>query len=134
MIDGTERRCDIWRKTDLSFQKWHEEFSKFSPDHVWKSKNWNLWGSFIQSRKYMSLKFTGEFCVLTMKNDTKLEEELTCQFEIDIRDFFKFCPEHSKISKICSLIGCFWPKYLMFELKKSIAELCLTALKINAKF
>ena len=47
----------------------------------------------------MSLKFTGEFCVLTMKNDTKLEEELTCQFEIDIRDFFKFCPEHSKSQK-----------------------------------
>ena len=25
--------------------------------------------------------------------------------------------EHSKISKICTLMGCFWPKY-MFELKK----------------
>ena len=27
-------------------------------------------------------------------------------------------PEHSEISKICTLMGCFWPKYIMFELKK----------------
>ena len=26
------------------FQKWHEEFSKLSPEHVWKSKNWNFDG------------------------------------------------------------------------------------------
>ena len=30
----------------------------------------------------------------------------------------KFSPEHSKISKNCTLMGCFWPKYIMFELKK----------------
>ena len=34
----------------------------------------------------MSLKFTGEFCVMTMKNDAKFEEELTCQFKIDMRN------------------------------------------------
>ena len=33
----------------------------------------------------MSL-FTGELCVMTMKNDAKFEEELTCQFKIDVRD------------------------------------------------
>ena len=32
----------------------------------------------------MNLKFTGEFCVETMKNGAKIEEELTCQFKIDI--------------------------------------------------
>ena len=31
--------------------------------------------------------------------------------------FDKFWPEHWKISKIWTLIGCFWPKYIMFELK-----------------
>ena len=30
----------------------------------------------------MSLKFIGEFCVMTMKNDAKFEEELTYQFKI----------------------------------------------------
>ena len=49
-------------------------------------------------------------------------------------EFDKFWPEHSKISKICTLTGCFWPKYIMFELKKSIEELCLMALKTDAKF
>ena len=38
----------------------------------------------------MSLKFTGELCVLTMKNDAKIEEELTCQFKIDVRNFMNF--------------------------------------------
>ena len=37
----------------------------------------------------MSLKFTGEFCVMTMKNDTKFEEELTCQLKTD-EEFDKF--------------------------------------------
>ena len=42
---------------------------------------------------------------MTMKNDAKLEEELTCRFKIDMRNLAK----HSKVSKICTL---------MFELKK----------------
>ena len=33
-------------------------------------------------------------------------------------DFVEFWPEHSKISKICTLMGCLWSKYIMFELKK----------------
>ena len=33
-------------------------------------------------------------------------------------EFNKFWPEHSKISKICTLMGWFWPKYIIFELKK----------------
>ena len=36
---GAEDSCKIWRKTDLWFGKWHEEFSKFSPEHPRKSKN-----------------------------------------------------------------------------------------------
>ena len=43
MFDGTEYWCKIWRKTDMCFQKWHEEFSKFSPGHVRKSKNWDFY-------------------------------------------------------------------------------------------
>ena len=58
-----------------------------------------LMGSFIQSRKCMSLKFTGEFCVMTMKNDTKYEEELTCQFKIDMRNLMNFDPSTRKSQK-----------------------------------
>ena len=38
----------------------------------------------------MSLKFTRELCVITMKNDAKCEEELTCQFKIDMRNLTNF--------------------------------------------
>ena len=44
----------------------------------------------------MSLKFTGEFCVMTMKNDEKSEEELTCQFKIDMRNLTHFDPSTQK--------------------------------------
>ena len=32
----------------------------------------------------MTSKFTVELCVMRMENDTKIEEELTCHFKIDI--------------------------------------------------
>ena len=38
----------------------------------------------------MSLKFTEEFCVMTMKDDVKFEEELTCRFKIDMRNLTNF--------------------------------------------
>ena len=38
----------------------------------------------------MSLKFTGELCVMTVKNDAKFEEELTCRFKIDMRNLTNF--------------------------------------------
>ena len=56
-----------------------------------------LLGPFIQNRKCMSLTFTGELCVIRMKNDAKFEENLTCQFKIDMRnltEFGKFSPDH----------------------------------------
>ena len=32
----------------------------------------------------MSLKFSEELCIITMKNDSKLEEELTSRFKTDM--------------------------------------------------
>ena len=47
----------------------------------------------------MSLKFTGELCVMTMKNDAKIEEELTCQFKTDMRNLTNFDPNTQKSQK-----------------------------------
>ena len=47
----------------------------------------------------MTLKFT-EFCVMTMKNDAKLDEELTCHFKIDLRYLSNFDPSTRKSKKI----------------------------------
>ena len=38
----------------------------------------------------MSLKFTEELCVTTMKNGAKFEEEMTCRFKINMRNFTNF--------------------------------------------
>ena len=43
----------------------------------WDSKLGLLWGTFIPSRKYMSLKFTGVLCVMTMNKGAKFEKEST---------------------------------------------------------
>ena len=100
----------------MCFQKWHEEFGNFSPEHY--VSKWGLWWHlFVKSGKCMSLKFTGKLCVMTRKNDEKSEEELTCHFKIDIRNLTNF--DSSKwVSESYSLMGCFWPNYIMFELKK----------------
>ena len=34
------------------------------------------------------------------------------------KEFDKFWPEHSKVSKVFTLMGSFWAKYILFELKK----------------
>ena len=118
MFDGTEYWCKIWRKTHLCFQKWHEEFGKVLPEHLKVSKLRLWWDPFIQNRKCMILKFTWELCVMTMKNHAKFEAELTCQCKIDMQNLQAFDPSTQKISKIFTLMGCFWPKYIPFELKK----------------
>ena len=62
----------IIRKNDLWFWKWHEDFVKFSPEHSKVSKLKLWWDPFVQSRKCMSLKFTGVLCVMKMKMIQKL--------------------------------------------------------------
>ena len=48
-----------------------------------------LMGSFYQKQK---MKITGEFCIMTMRNGTKFEEKLTCQFKIEMRNLTNFEP------------------------------------------
>ena len=47
----------------------------------------------------MNLKSTGELCVMRMKNDAKFEEDLTCQFKIDMRNLTNFDPSTRKSQK-----------------------------------
>ena len=50
----------------------------------------------------MTLKFSVEFCFMTMKNDAKFEQKLTGQFKSDIRNLKKFDPSTQKSQK-CAL-------------------------------
>ena len=47
----------------------------------------------------MSLKLTGALCVMAMKNEAKFEEELTCQFKIDMRNLTNFDSSTQKSNK-----------------------------------
>ena len=116
MFDGNKYWCKIWRKTDLCFQKWHEEFSKFSPEQL-LSKLGLSWHPFVQSWKCMSLKFIEELCVMTMNNDAKFEEELTW-----------------RTWQILQGNGLFLTKVFNVWAKGSPEELFLMEVTIDAKF
>ena len=108
IFHDTEEWCKIWRKTDLKFRKWHEEYGKFSPEHLKVSKL-GIWRDpLIQSRKCMNSKFTEESCVMKMKNNAKFQEELTCCFEIDMRNLINFDLSTRKPRK-------FWLYWAPFE-------------------
>ena len=48
----------------------------------------------------MSLRFTGELCVMTMKKDIKFKEELSFQFKIDMRNLTNFDASTQKSQKL----------------------------------
>ena len=81
-------------------------------------ENWkfSLWcATFIKSKLCLSQKGTDELCIITLKNDAKFEEELT--LENDMRDLANFEPTLESL-RICTLMGSFGLKFIMFELKK----------------
>ena len=48
MFHDTEEWCKVWRKTDLWFQKRHEEFGEFSPKHS-KAQKFQFDGLFLSN-------------------------------------------------------------------------------------
>ena len=48
----------------------------------------------------MSLEFKEELCVMTIKNDSKFVEELTCRCKTDMRNLTNFDPSTQKSKKI----------------------------------
>ena len=59
-------------KLTFAFKNDMRNLANFHQSMFGRPKIGTLMGPFIQSRKCMSLKFAGEFCVMTMKNDAKL--------------------------------------------------------------
>ena len=47
----------------------------------------------------MSLKFTEELYVMAMTNDTKIKEDFTCRFKIDMMNFTNFDSSTQKSQK-----------------------------------
>ena len=93
-----------------------EEFGKFSREQSKVSKLGLYWDHFMQSRKCMSLKVTWELRAMAMKNDAKFEEQLTCQFKIDIKNLTNLTRVLENRKNVN--FHCFWPKYITFELRR----------------
>ena len=75
-----------------------------------------LCSTFISSRKWMSLNSQGNYVLWQWRKMQNLKRNWLVQNWHE--EFNKFWPKHSKISKICTLMGCFWPKYIMLQLRK----------------
>ena len=95
----TEELWGFWRKTDQWFEKRHEKFGKFSPEHLKVSKLEHWWDPFVQSRKGLTWKFTEELCVMTMKNNAKFKVELSFHFKNDMRNLTNFDSSTQKSKK-----------------------------------
>ena len=74
-------------------------YGKFSTEHVRKSKNWRFDGVLLSKVENVRPYNLHEFCVMAKKNDTKLKQELTCQFKIDLRNLTSFEPSTRKSQK-----------------------------------
>ena len=141
--------CNFWvKKVQRSYVWWHWTLIQNLKENwlLLSKMTWGIWeiftrgleslkigilmGFFCLKWKMYELEIYRELIVLTMNNDTKLEEELTCRFKTDMRNLTNFGP---KVSKICTLMGSFWSKYIMFELK-NYRGVILMALNIDAKF
>ena len=108
----------IWTGIELPFQSWHKEFDKFWPEH---SKFWEIftlrgffWANYIffELEKYRGVIFH------ETEEGFKIWREIDLLFQNWHKEFDKFWCEHSKVSKIFTLMGSFWAKYILFELKK----------------
>ena len=97
----TEELCKIWRKT-CGLQNEMRNLANFN-QNTWKCQNWyfhKIFLSKIENTCAKNLQRSYD-TVMTLHNE-----------------FDKFWLEHSKVSKNYSFIGCLWPKYIMFEVKK----------------
>ena len=114
----TQDWCKVCRKTCLGFQK----------------LTWGIWQ--ISTRALESLQIgtlMASFCLQLKMYELKIYRGVMCHDNEELRKVWKginflvqnwheefdiFWPEHSNISKTCTLMGFFWTKYMMFELKK----------------
>ena len=78
----------IWRKTNLWFRK-HEEFGKFSPEHLKVSKL-SFKGLALTKLNNVWPKKKGELCLMTLNVDAKFKGKLTFAFKNDVRNLESF--------------------------------------------
>ena len=118
MFDFTQDWYKVWWKTGLCFQK----------------LTWGTWEIFTRALESLQIgTLMASFCLKLKMYELKIYRGVMCHDNEELRKVWKginflvqnwheefdiFWPEHSNISKTCTLMGFFWTKYMMFELKK----------------
>ena len=112
----------MWRGIDSSYQNLHKGFYKIWPEHSKISKIFNLMDSFWAKYIYIYILFEPKKYRGIIFNETeegyKIWRGIDVFFENWHKKFDKFWPEHSKVSKTLNLMGFFWAKYILGELRK----------------
>ena len=108
ILHDTEEWCKISRKTDLWFGKWLGIWQIFTRA-LESVKIENLVGSFCPKWKMHELKiYRGVMCNYT-EQWWKTWRGIDLSLQNWHEEFDKFWPKHSEVSKICALMGYFWP-------------------------
>ena len=124
MCHDNEEWHKIWRRIDLLFQNWHEEFDEFWSEHSKVSKVCTLLGFFWPKhiifglRKLREVIFhnTEEWCKNLKKNWLVVWEMTGAIWQIFTRALERF--------KIGTLMGSFCPNQKMHELKIYRGVIC----------
>ena len=69
-------------------------------------------------------KSIGEFCLMALNIDAKFEGKLTCAFKSDTGNLANFHQSMFESVRIGTLMGSFYPKYKIYELKIYRGNLC----------
>ena len=113
----TEEGYKIWRGINFSFQNWYKEFDKFWPEHLKVSKVFTLMGSFWVKYILFELKKYRGVIFHETEEGYKIWRGIDLSFQNWHKEFYKFWLEHSKVSRVFTLMGSFWAKYILFALK-----------------
>ena len=100
------------------FKIYMRNLSEFWSEHLKVSEIFILmcsfWAKYIlfELKKYRGVIFheTGE--------GYKIRRGIDLLFQNWHKEFYRFWPEYSKVSKSFTLMGSFWSKYILFKLKK----------------
>ena len=105
-------------KLTCFFLNWRKQFDKFWHEPSKVSNIFTLIGSLWE--KYISIKLKKYRRVIFHETEEgfKIWKGIHLSFQNWHKEFDKFWPEHSKVSRIFTLMGFFWAKYILFELKK----------------
>ena len=113
-----KRDTKFWEESTFLFKNSHKEFDKFWPELLKVPINFPLMGFLWAKYILFSLKKYRRVIFHESEEGCKIWRVINLSFQNWQKEFDKFWPEHSKISKFLTLVGFFWTKYILFQLKK----------------